>query len=331
LVKQSPTWEPQTESPKRKLKLTELQDFLKKQFRERKAIVSPWLMEQSVNMVYANRGVGKTFFGLALANHIVRAKSFLGWDIPKAEGVLYLDGEMPASLLQERNKELTKDMEENMAPLFIFNPEDVGKRLDLSRQEDRELLKDTLVDLKDIVKIIIIDNISCLIPVKENEADEWVPINNFLIELRHLGFSVILVHHTNKNGGQRGTSKREDPLDVTIELKHADDYSSDKGAKFILNFTKGRHLYGPDAAPLEVKLESKDGALVWNYGKARESATTIVKNILQALGGKCTRAELVKEIQETLGIGRTQAFERVKQTIGKGIEEQGKYLVPMPD
>ena len=64
--------------------------------------------------------------------------------------------------------------------------------------------------------------------------------------------SILFVHHAGKRGQQRGTSKKEDILDVVIVLKQPQGYSTDQGACFEINYEKTRHFAGSDAAPFKV-------------------------------------------------------------------------------
>jgi len=75
-----------------------------------------------------------------------------------------------------------------------------------------------------------------------------------MLTLRRRGIAVLLVHHAGKGGDQRGTSKREDLLDVVIRLSRPTDYDPKQGARFEMTFTKARNLHGTDAEGLEVTL-----------------------------------------------------------------------------
>ena len=46
--------------------------------------------------------------------------------------------------------------------------------------------------------------------------------------------------YDHKDGGQRGTSAREDNLDISIMLKKPHDYTPEDGARFIVHFSKAR-------------------------------------------------------------------------------------------
>src|SRR5262249_27368247 len=84
------------------------------------------------------------------------------------------------------------------------------------------------------------DNLSTLASgMKENEADSWELVNNWLLDLRRRRIAVVIVHHAGRSGEMRGTSKREDSVFWIIALddikKNADDK---RGARFISHFTK---------------------------------------------------------------------------------------------
>jgi len=74
--------------------------------------------------LYAPRGVGKTHIALAIAYAVVSNTSFLGWQPSKPRGVLYLDGEMPVSLMQERlTTLLTKNSTPFSVPFRLITPD----------------------------------------------------------------------------------------------------------------------------------------------------------------------------------------------------------------
>ena len=90
------------------------------------------------------------------------------------------------------------------------------------------------------VKVLFLDNLSTLARgMKENEADSWEMVNNWLLDLRRRKIAVVIVHHAGRNGEMRGTSKREDNVFWIIALDDAKKNADDKrGARFISHFTK---------------------------------------------------------------------------------------------
>ncbi|HEV8695451.1 MAG TPA: AAA family ATPase, partial [Lysobacter sp.] len=49
------------------LRVVQLNEFLNENIPPREAIMSPWLLTQSLSMIYAWRGVGKTFIAMNIA------------------------------------------------------------------------------------------------------------------------------------------------------------------------------------------------------------------------------------------------------------------------
>jgi hypothetical protein len=88
----------------------------------------------------------------------------------------------------------------------------------------------------------------------QNDAESWVPVAEWALELRRQGKAVLFVAHAGKSKQQRGTSKKEDVMDLVIKLDHTQDYQPEMGAAFTVEFEKARHLSGDDARNLEASL-----------------------------------------------------------------------------
>lgn len=72
------------------VKVLTLDELLLFPFPKQEPILAPWLTTQSLAMIHAWRGVGKTHVALNIAMAIARGGSFLNWHAPKARSVLYL-------------------------------------------------------------------------------------------------------------------------------------------------------------------------------------------------------------------------------------------------
>lgn len=154
-------------------------------------------------MIYAERGVGKTFFALEVTMAIARADIFLSFNALKPCRVLYIDGEMPANTMQERLRcilERNPESPHMVEPIFITPDLQLDPMPDLSTVEGQEKIVESVKN----ADLIIIDNISTLCGSgKENEADSWLPIQQWVLQLRRQGKSVLFIHHAGKNGTQR--------------------------------------------------------------------------------------------------------------------------------
>lgn len=156
--------------------------------------------------------------------------------------------------------------------LRIFTPDLLpeGRTLpDLSTYDGQDAIDALIED----ASVVIVDNLSAWARSgRENEAESWQPVADWILRLRRQGIAVILIHHAGKGGAQRGTSKREDLLDAVIGLSRPTDYDPSQGAVFVAEFTKARNLTGADAESLELQLGGDENRAVWTW-RTVESST----------------------------------------------------------
>ena len=189
------------------------------QFKMREIILDPWLHTQDLCMVFAARGIGKTHFAMAVAFAIATGGTFAKWSALKLRKVLYLDGELPGGVMQQRMLMHCPDVEPEPGYLRIFTPDLLPEDRtmpDLATFEGQVAIEAMILD----AEVVIVDNLSAWARSgRENEAESWLPIADWILSLRRRGIAVILIHHAGKGGLQRGTSKREDLLDAVIGLR----------------------------------------------------------------------------------------------------------------
>lgn len=138
---------------------------------------------------------------------------------------------------------------------------------DLATREGQDAVEAALGN----AKVIIMDNISCLVRTtgKENEAESWAPMTAWALRQRAHGIAVVFIHHSGKNGSQRGTSKREDILDTVIALRRPSDYKESEGAHFEIHFEKARALFGKTVHAVEARLGTNaNGKQAWTVKDA---------------------------------------------------------------
>lgn len=245
-------------------------DFLSKKFPPKEFIIQPCLPKQGLIMIYAKRGVGKTYLALSLACKIANGVSLFDdrWKVNKQWKVLYVDGEMAANEMQERLKTLLVDsyIEENLS--IITREEQTNGIMPNIATEEGQAALEPHIEKADV---IIVDNLSTLTKYgKENEAASWDPIAEWALKLRSRGKSIIFIHHAGKDNNQRGTSKKEDILDTVINLKNPSNYNSKEGARFEIHFEKSRGFAGEDAKPFEAKLSLVDGLANWQISEIED-------------------------------------------------------------
>ncbi|MBV8548293.1 MAG: AAA family ATPase [Alphaproteobacteria bacterium] len=275
-----------------------LSDFLGLILPPRKMLLSPWLPEKGLAMIYAPRGIGKTFLGLSVAYAVAVGGEFLGFKVAEPRKVLYIDGEMAASELQIRTRHISAGFgKEPPEPgYFRMLAADIQERglPDLATAEGLQAIN---VEVRD-ADLIVLDNLSTLIRSgKENDADAWGLVQDWILEQRRAGRSVILIHHANKMGGQRGTSKREDVLDAVLSLSLPEDYKDIDKARFNIHFTKACHFYGSDREPLEARYEVQDGKGLWSRSKIKTKVEIGLEGVSENLS--------LRQAAEALGLSKS--------------------------
>jgi len=251
--------------------------------------MKPWLLDGSLNMVYAKRGTCKTWLCLIISIALTRRSAQwvdVGpWKPTTSSGVLYIDGEMPEYELKNRyNLALWKLKDEGQdkthpeCPLNIITNASIankyrGQQMNFAKKQWRDMLSQYLKQ-NEQYNILVLDNLSCLFPgLNENDKEAWDPVQQWLLSLRQMNVSVIMVHHAGKTGLQRGTSGREDPLDVVIQLSNVSyqkkpQESREPNTTYVrVNFDKARNCPPDDIKPFifKIKQRARGKGIEWGY------------------------------------------------------------------
>ena len=291
-----------------KLVVINLADFAAEALPQRQYVLAPILPDRGLAMLYAPRGVGKTQVAVNIGWAVACGQPFLSWYAPKPRPVLYIDGEMPQELLQERVKAMMapapcEPPHPNFFRLLSLDRQELGVSLNLALGEHQAAVEAHL----DHVELLILDNISTLVNSgRENDAESWNEMQAWLLKLRRMGKTVLLIHHAGRSGNARGTSKREDVLDTIIQLKHPEDYDPEDGARFEVHLTKARGIYGDDALPFEAKLDVIDGRDQWTFNLLQDAVLDQVEELSRAGG-------TVRDIAEQLGLSRSKVHRSIEK------------------
>lgn len=280
----------------------EIADLLQRDFPPMDALLAPWLRKQHLAMVYARRGVGKTYFALWAAYAVASGGQFLNWQAEKPRKVLYIDGEMPGAAMKERLGEIVKacPTEPPEGYFRIITPDVQTASLpDLGTSYGQAAIEPLLLD----AELIVLDNLSTLCRNgPENEGESWLPVASWALRLRKEGRAVLFVHHAGKGGQQRGSSRKEDLLDTVINLQQPPDYTPEQGACFMVRFEKSRGLHGEAVKDVEASLVTlPTGLQQWvcsEASQATESRVVALKNL------GMSDAEIANE----MGINRSTVY-----------------------
>lgn len=277
---------------------------------QREFILNPVIPRQGLVMIYAPRGIGKTYLALSLAYAVASGQWVFRWQAPKPRRVLYLDGEMPANTMQERLAAIVAGYElEPPEPewLRLITPDlqGLGRRMpNLATQEGQTALQPHLEG----VELVVLDNLATLARAgRENDAEGWLPVQEWMLAMRQRGISVCAIHHAGKGGQQRGTSSREDVLDTVIALKRPCDYRQEEGARFEVHLEKARGICGDDAKSFEATLETQGEALVWRCKDIEDVQLAQVRALL-------ADGLSYRDIAEETGISKS-SVQRIKRKL----------------
>ena len=258
-----------------------MKDFLSMPIPERGVLLHPVLPVQGIGIMYAPRGIGKTFAALSVAVAIASGGLVFNWRAPMPKKVLYVDGEMPAIAMQNRLTALVGGMSippHALENLFLITPDLQSRPIpDLSTVSGQAELEPYLNGMD----MIVLDNIATLCRTgKENESQSWQTMQAWLLDLRRRSITVLLIHHAGKSGDQRGTSAREDIMDTVISLRRPREYSMAEGARFEVHLTKARAVLGDDAKPFEANLVAEGNALHWQIKVLEDVELEVLKRLL---------------------------------------------------
>lgn len=292
------------------LVVTDVLDFVRKELPPRTYLLHPWLTKDSMSMIYAQTGVGKTHLTLNIAHALATGGEFLCWKAEKPVRVLYVDAEMAMDDLQGRMKAIIRGTGKEPEPGFF-------KQIARSEQFEGHMPNLFTSDGQKAYSqhfkpfdVVILDNLSALVSGgSENEAEGWEPIQQWAIKERAKGKTIIFVHHAGKNATQRGTSKRTDLMDVVIKLERKADYIPEEGATFRISFDKARSLFGEAVAPFTARLsESSECGQVWERVDGMADDEDIA-DILKLRGEGKTLAE----IGELIGCDKGTVSRKLKR------------------
>ncbi len=304
----------------KRLRVITIQELLTLEISPPEMILYPIIPKQGLGMLYGYRGRGKTFFTLGIAHAIATGTSFLTWKADKPRRVLVVDGEMAVSAMQERSNILIQSTGITPDPGYLrFITPDLQEWgiPSLHTLEGQHAIEDYLEG----VDVLILDNISTLCRNgRENEAESWVPIQEWALKLRRKGTSVLFIHHAGKGETQRGTTKREDVLDTVIALKTPADYEESQGVRVEVHYEKHRHFYGDDAKPFEAQLITENGLQHWKVTKLED---TLLEQVVEMAKDGMKQREIALELEVSLAkVNRT-----LKQAKEKGIYKNNPFVM----
>lgn len=294
--------EPEQPERKRGLRAYTGSELMSMELPEREALLvtasgQPVMRRQDLWMIAGPRGSAKTWMLGSLAVAGVTGGQCLLWTFPRRLRCLLVDGEMPARALQDRLRLLAAGADLSGLTVIAQDLQDPPLP-SLASPAGQAALDPYLED----IDLVLLDNRSTLIGSPgENDSDEWYPVQEWVLALRRRGISLVMAEHTGRNGLPRGTSRREDVLDVVLVLRRPADYKAEEGARVDLRWTKARGLTDDVVTPLEARLLVEAGRAEWTV---REVGARDFDAAVEMYSEGASPADVAMD----LGVSRATAF-----------------------
>jgi len=277
------------------IKPVTLGKFLDHDFPKRDAILKGLLYRQDLAMIYGPRGVGKTRIACEIAYAVASGGKFGPWKAPQARKVLLLDGEMAGRPLQKRIERIHRSEKSDLvlSKIRIVTPDMHGGILPkLDTVEGQDALQEAMPKG---VELIIVDNLSCWTPSAADDALAWEIVARWARRRRSEGVAVVFMHHANKLGGQRGTSRKEDLLDLVLKVAPPKGHLPENATVMDIRFEKARELSPGRQKPRRAQFQESNGTRAWRWS-AVVDATARQDQIRQLRGSGMSMSEIGKKL-----------------------------------
>ncbi|MBT6230218.1 MAG: AAA family ATPase, partial [Candidatus Scalindua sp.] len=173
-----------------------------------------WLVDRhipkgSITLVFGKGGIGKTWLMLQIARCIGSGKPWLGYETRKTP-VIFVDFENPLAVLNSRTQILGDG--ENVYFWRAHNDNLKAPKLDSNEWVQYKRLPEGAV--------LVFDTLRASQSKDENASNDMSLIMGRLKELRDLGFTIVLLHHTPKNSDKapKGSTAIVDLADHILGL-----------------------------------------------------------------------------------------------------------------
>ncbi len=276
-------------------------------------ITVEWVVEglnpkESITLLSGKGGIGKTWLGIELANAVSKGQDFMGLKT-KQTPVVYIDFENSLAVLIERiNKTGASEVYYWHSTNEIKPPKLDSDNWTLYQKLPKRAL-------------IIIDTLRASQSKDENDSRHMAFIMNRLKELRDMGFTIILLHHTPKSNDRtyKGSTAIFDLSDHVLSLHKVnkgnfqeveDDDSEDCCYKF---GTKDKTRYEP--FHLFLNFAPEKGFVV-----APDPDTDELESIQELINEKGTlnQSQLFEMVKEELDIkGKKKLLRLLKKGEGQ--------------
>ncbi|WP_180381386.1 AAA family ATPase [Campylobacter lanienae] len=252
-------------------------------------IIPNFLTPQTITMIYASAGAGKSLFTLYLTKFLLQENKF--------SQIHYLDADNSPRVLKDRNlNQILDSFKDSFHYYFIDKPKNGDILTNLSKSNDLDGV------------LIIIDSIRNFINVDFTKDDKITSFLDKLQKLRNLGATIIFLHHQPKqiddenNKTYKGSTAFMDSVDEGYYLSLIKEHSilglnelffTLEPQKFRFDMAISNFIINTD----NFGFKKDDNLLFASNDIARYTAEYVIK-ILQKHANGLPKSKLIKELKD---------------------------------
>lgn len=196
-----------------------LAEWLKRELPKPDLLLGDLLSTTSRILAYAETGVGKTMMFIAMFMRATHGCGFLHWPGGRPARVLYVDGEMPRELLQERLRDESARLGAVPEHFYILSKEDCLAMGPLNTPEGQQFIDKKIEELggRDF---IVFDNIMALLAGSMKDEESWQQTLPWVQNLTRKCIGQMWIHHTGHDTSHSyGTKTLQWQMDTVIRLE----------------------------------------------------------------------------------------------------------------
>lgn len=235
-------------------------------------IIDKLISAGSVSLFYGEPGSKKTYALLSMAVCVALGKSWLGFTVTPRK-VLIIDEESGERRLTLRlGAAIRGELGNEDIPIEFVSLAQFKLDSKEDPKELEQLIKDTGAGL------VIIDALTDIMDGDENSKQDTQPIFTRLRGIaERTNAAIIIIHHSNKSGGYRGSSAIKGSLDLMVKITSEDgstwiEFKSEKtrdveALRFsaVATWTEDQFYLSPGESKITTKAPNKAQAYVMRY------------------------------------------------------------------
>jgi hypothetical protein len=220
------------------------QQWLTRDLPEADLLLGHVLSTSTRMLLFADTGLGKTHFTMAVSGHSGVGKDFLHWHCPRPARILYIDGEMSLKLFRERIADVARRLGGPPPGAYFFNKADMPGFAPLNTRDGQVAVWALIEEVErrsgQKLDAVCFDSIMALLLGDMKEEDAWRDTMPLVHALTARRIGQLWVHHTGHDTSHGyGTKTREWQMDTVARLEAIENTPPDIIA-FRLSFPKAR-------------------------------------------------------------------------------------------